>query len=354
MTVSSIDTTKLLALSAIEHKLKKKFISQKRDEDLRALINNVFGSTLYPQDVPEDCGSSRPEARCIVVTGESGAGKTRALTQIFQRHPALEGYGSRELTCTLLSSSAPSPCTPLQLGHSILHDLGYPMSRSSKEHMVYAMVRQKLQENNIKILHIDEMQHVTQNANVLEIVKVANTLKDFLINLTYPVGLVISGMPVIRTFFQSDPQLLRRCHFFQLKSMTLDADAGTLDYVIRQYAQDAGLSASFAESDHLVARLIHAARRQFGDALSFVIAAVLVALRQGHQTLGIEDFATVFAERTGNGPLANAFLIPSWSDLDVSVVNQEGPVSAIPKDAPLPPKPRRKSSKKKATEERSF
>lgn len=350
----SPDTKQSSSLAIVEQKLRKKYIKKKRDDDLRELIDDVFESIFYPQDLPEDSGSAQPEARCLVVTGESGAGKTRALTQIFQRHPALAGYGSLESGCPLMSITAPSPCTLLQLGHATLQHSGYPISRDSKEHMVWSMVRERLRTLNIKVIHFDEMQHVTQNANSLEIVKIANTLKDLLINPTWPVGLIISGMPRIQNFFQSDPQLLRRCHFLPFRSMTLDADADALDYIIRRYAQDAGLSVSFTASDHLIPRLIHAARRQFGEALNYAIAAVMVALRHGRQTLAIDDFATVFAKRTGNGPLANAFLIQNWNDLDVTTVMQEGPVSPIRQNAPPPPKSQRKPASKQATGGRPF
>ncbi|MGH6774428.1 TniB family NTP-binding protein [Brucella tritici] len=356
MTMCTISTSahetprqpQLVRALAISESLSQNFVTLPRDGSLRGIFDRQFQTTLLQRAAATAADRPPPEGRALVLVGRSGTGKTRSITKMFESHPDLQGYGRIQTDCPLVTISAPSPSTLLQLGRETLRGLGYPLARESKEHLVWEAVREKLRLTGTTILHIDEMQHVTQAANVLEIRKIANTLKDLMINRTWPVSLVLSGMPALQEFIETDPQLVRRSRFIRFNSINLDDDADNIDGIIEQYADEAGLQVSILANHHLVSRLFHASNYQFGIAIEFIIDAIRLALLRESTVLEIGDFAKAHAERTGGGPLANPFIAPNWGDIDVTKVLQQHPPTV-----PGPPetiqvnRTRRKSVKKK-------
>src|SRR3546814_10287572 len=65
------------------------------------------------------------EGRALVVMGEAGAGKSRALKRQFRNRKEFQNLHEINGDGPLVSISAPSPCTLKQLGLSLLRGLGY-------------------------------------------------------------------------------------------------------------------------------------------------------------------------------------------------------------------------------------
>ncbi len=307
------------------------------------------------------------ECRAIVVTGESGAGKSRQIARILRAaRPTRPGQNSMPV----ISLQVPGPCTLLTMGLALGNKLGYPLGANVKEHLVWDRVREHLALENVDILHLDEMQNIISTANAVEKRKLLNTLRGLLIDERHPVILVLSGLPEVTPFLSGDRQIRRRSGMHALQSLG-PQHVGNLAACVRKIAARAGLQVEGdmggGEGDPLpdhvdgtVPRLIHASGRQFGAAVEMAVAATLRAARpldrRGNplpraEALTRAHFAAEYAARTGNAPFANPFLAQDWHRVDPTLVGITHP-GQIPADEPTLPKQRRPKPKKPKGESR--
>lgn len=167
------------------------------------------------QDADED--AVKPKGRILVLTGETGAGKTRAIIRIFRQRSEL-------LETVTVSIVAPSPCTLMQLGRRILPKVGYPLARDKKEHLIWEEVTKRIDEQQVRVLQIDEMHHVLQGANIDQVKKISNTIKILILDRAKPMLLVLSGTCELVEFLRIDEQVRRRCTFVEFERLTIPGD----------------------------------------------------------------------------------------------------------------------------------
>ncbi|MBL0405302.1 ATP-binding protein [Microvirga aerilata] len=288
------------------------YITTQRDKVLEPELDGLIDSFLLAQEAAED-GSSRQvgrlrEGRALTVTGQSGAGKTRTLERHFLKREEFAGYGDPNADCILVSVSTPSPCTLRLLGMEVLAALGYETTRRLEENVVWDMVQHQMALRGVRFLHIDELQHVLQTRNPVEIGKVQDTLKRLMQNKSWPVWLILSGLPEIGRFFADDEQVWRRTRHVVFNDLTLERDAALVRRLISSYGQEkASLSVNDVVSDAFVARLLHAALGRFGIVIEFIQDAIRKALLEESASLGVDHFADAYSARTGCLPEANVF-----------------------------------------------
>lgn len=301
--------------------LRARYIITPRDATLDAAIKDLI-------EISED---ERIEARGLVVTGLSGAGKSESLRRIFRKH--FPDYDQPGADSPLISINVPSPCNMTALGRLALKRLGYPLIGEKRQHRVWELVREHLQMREIKFLHLDEIQNIMAVANVLESKALRDTLKSFLNDTDLRVCLVLSGLPEIAKFLQLDAQERRRCAFLHFESLTLD-DAGKIHNELTLYAQDAGLGIERQDQNAIASRLLHAAFYQLGVTFEIAIGAINIALKAGADRLTCRHVADEYARRTGCAAPANPFLATDWSAIDCSLVLQEDAIPALLQQPP--------------------
>ena len=296
-------------LQSLKKELRRTFLSQPRDRALADELNELISDEqLVAEAMDNDLGGRLVEGRALVILGESGAGKSRSI------HRALsDRFGNYQVAnapTRLISITAPSPCTLKQLGASVLRATGYETKRDLKENVVWAMVRRRLKDLNIRFLHIDELQHAVQMKSDGEIQKVRDTLKGLMQTPEWSVSLILSGLPELAVFIQGDTQVRRRCRFIRFEPLVPGRDAKKVGTMIRNLARRADVSADHVlASTSLALRLIHAASAQFGIAIELAQDAILAAVREGHKQLTLGHFATTYYARTGCAPSENIFSI---------------------------------------------
>lgn len=279
------------------------YITTSRDNILEAELDGLIDSFLLAQQATDE-GLTRQvgrlrEGRALTVTGQSGAGKTRTLERHFLKREEFSGYGNPDADCILVSVSTPSPCTLRLLGMEVLAAIGYQTSRKLEENAVWDMVQHQLALRRVRFLHIDELQHVLQTRNPVEIGKVQDTLKRLMQNKTWPVWLILSGLPEIGRFFADDEQVWRRSRHITFDDLTLGRDVPLVHHLITSYAKKATLSIDTLMSDPFIARLLHAALGRFGILIEIIQDAIREALLQESKALTIEHFTAAYAARTG-------------------------------------------------------
>lgn len=287
------------------------YLGTARDKQVGEEIDTMIDSFLLAEEAARTnarrVGRLR-EGRALTVIGESGAGKSRTLDRQFLTREEFTGYGDREMDCVLVSVTAPSPCTLRLLGMNVLAALGYETTRDLKENVVWDMVHHQLALRGVRFLHIDELQHVLQSRNDLEIRKVQDTLKRLMQDRDWPVWLILSGLPSIRKMLSGDQQIWRRTRHILFDDLTLTKDAKLVRKVIKYYAHEtAGLTIDGLTGDNFVATLLHAAINRFGIVIELTQDAIRQALQRGASALEVVDFAAAYQARTGCRPDRNIF-----------------------------------------------
>uniref|UniRef100_A0A9E7ZQ58 ATP-binding protein n=1 Tax=Bosea sp. NBC_00436 TaxID=2969620 RepID=A0A9E7ZQ58_9HYPH len=288
------------------------YFTTPRDRLLEAELDNLVDAFLLSRgaldgDATRRVGRLR-EGRALTVVGGPGTGKSRTLDRHFLKREEFAGYGDPNGDCMLISVTAPSPCTLRLLGMSVLAALGYETSRELKENVVWDLVHHQLELRGVHFLHIDELQHVLQSRNQLEIAKVQDTLKGLMQHRRWPVWLILSGLPGIATMLSGDEQVWRRTRHVVFEDLTLERDAGLVRRLIAVYAvEKAGLEVGNLATDEFIARLLHASIFRFGIAIELIQDAARHALLLESPALTRDHFAAAFAARTGCVPDRNIF-----------------------------------------------
>ncbi|MFN3132430.1 ATP-binding protein [Roseibium sp.] len=331
-------------IAALQAMLKQTYYPHARNQTLLDQLNNLLDDFEDYDEIATKLGLSRVgqlnEGRAVVVVGESGTGKSRSLERAF----ADLGMTNPTDKTFVLSIQAPSPCNLKQLGIKILEALGYWIQRDLQENVVWRLVPDQLALRNIRFLHIDEMQHLTQLNNPVEALKVCDTLKGLMQNTNWPMWLILSGMPKLANVIENDFQLRRRSTFVRLDQLTAcKEDLKEIRNVLYNFCGKAGLSLDGLPVRELASRLMHGTEGRLGYLIEVVQAALSVTLREERKTPLMGDFERAYETKTGCHPEQNVFADGvQWQDVDVR--NTLFPDDDI-EEARKPKKRRRKVSR---------
>ncbi|GJE52109.1 hypothetical protein GOFOIKOB_5177 [Methylobacterium tardum] len=256
---------------------------------MKALTKLILNAGMRANTALPYSRTNRAEGRILVITGESGAGKSRRLMRTLRRHPALEGQDLAGPDSPVVVVNVPSPCTLKLLGREVLHATGYPLERELLENLVWERVRRRLDRGNKLIVVFDEMQHITRKLNSDEINKVSDTIKNLINNLTWRVSIIVCGLPKVADFIHRDRQLERRAQFIHIDSLTMPGDNAVIAAMVTKLAAVADLIVEADIATNLAPRLIHAACNQWGVAIALTHEAIQTALRPDYLALDRHD-----------------------------------------------------------------
>jgi hypothetical protein len=304
---STLDRLRVMA------RVQAKYIKTPRDKELREAFDKLVEHLTLIRMQAEISNSKKNEPRGLVLIAETGSGKTTSLERLFSTYPGVDDFG--QPTCPIKSIVAKAPCTLGKLGRRTLKTLGYPIAaeRQIKENVIWEMVGEKTLLTKTEILHFDEIQNITDTVNVIQATILRDTLKSLLNDTENPVGVVLSGLPSVKSFIEEDGQLYRRLKFIEFPRIS-KAEVKGIHKTVTEHIETAGLSAELA--DDLVPRLIHAANNAMGVCFEMTTDAIAHALENGEHAVTVRNFAAQFTARAKCGPLANPFLADAWRDID--------------------------------------
>jgi Bacterial TniB protein len=314
--------------------LRERYVVSARDDRVKKHLKRLIKNFLTPKNskLPLSPGNRKPGVGFAVIA-PSGAGKTTTIDHILRNHPAFPGYGVEGAYCTVLFVQAPGPCTLGQLANEALKALGYNLEKPLPETKALARARYQIEKQKIRILYIGDINHVLHQANRVEIVKIADTFKNVMINKRWPVQLMMDGTLEMLNFPKGDRQFTRRLKFLRFDDISEATDGKLVADSIKDYARDAGLKLVVEPGDMLTGRLCRAAAFQMGLVFEILVEAIEVAVTARRKTLKISDFAEAYADRVVQPVDLNMFLSPTWQTLDPSVIwkDPREPEEAEPK-----------------------
>lgn len=337
------------SVSQMVAQLHSAYVGTGRDLLIEKRVEELIDHCIRVQDArAEGTAVGRlAEGRPLLVLGESGSGKTRSLLRIFKKRADFEGYGDRNSDCPLVSIDVPSPCSMRMLGVMLARALGYVSNRNHKETEIWDIVRTLLQRRGVYFVHFDEVGHVLQCNNPVEIQKVRNTFKALMQNKDWPVWLILSGTPQVSelTYDPEDEQVWRRALPLYIEDIAFPQDAVCIHHALAWLCRDkARLDISSIANDPFVARLMHAGINRLGIVIELTQDAAEVAIEAEARSLEIEHFAQAYTRRTGCTPDTNVFHVDNWEMIDprLALRRRDGRLYIEPSEVAEPRNRRRK------------
>lgn len=308
--------------AAVVKYLRARYVRTGADAILREAFDDLFHKDASEAVIPEPAlFGIEEEARGIIVTGATGAGKSTLLKRLLSQHPAFPGFGVEGAECRILSLRVPSPATLKSQGLAILEATDWPTRSNRPEWAIWNDVRHRLNALGITVLHLDEAQNVGLNRSK-EAVKQICANWTSLLQPPNPIVLILSGVRELLDLARTDDQTFRRFRKIHLGPISAAADGDRMTNIVYGYAELAEISPPPLDRD-LIARLIHAARSQFGVAIEITIDAIEKALSARSTELSISHFAAAYALREGCEIKDNVFIAPNWASIQVDASPEE-------------------------------
>ena len=308
--------------------LRGKYVESPRDSGVREDVDLLLANRMI------NLHSYNPASRMgLLLTGDPGAGKTSLLNRLVSRHPALQSGGEGDLGALVLRVE--SPVTLKSLALQILRALEFPVQGVATRADYWVDARFHLKENGVRLLWLDEAQHVFETASDRHSVEIISTLKNMMADANWPIVLVLSGPPQLEHYCMLDRQLKRRLFKRRLDPITAAAHGVQVERQLREYCSIAGLSQALPSG--FVERLLHATSGNLGMTFELIVDAIQQALFVRSTRLLIDHFARAYLRQNDCPTSLNIFLVDDWRSISVG--------------APVEARPNPKSKSKKTRRE---
>lgn len=144
---------------------------------------------------------------CILITGDSGSGKT-SLIETYQKHN-LKKESYETTLIPVLCTEVPEKASPVALFHKILVDLKHPYPfESNNEVELREQIKVLVCSCKIELIILDEFQHLMERKSLKILKETANSIKSLIVDTKVPMA--IFGMPYSSIILDSVSQLSNR------------------------------------------------------------------------------------------------------------------------------------------------
>lgn len=221
---------------------------------------------------------SGTSARCMMLLGESGSGKTATLRHWLSKHP-MRTERLADVYPALYVEVPPKPSLKA-LAEATLRGLGAPVARRSARWNLEDQVVDQLKEQGVEVIVFDEIQHLLSPRNRGMAYDAADFIKRLLNASVCPV--VLAGLPEAAAIYSENEQLARRSLSFSRLSAfdwRNEEDRACFQALLDQFEA----SLPFEEpsnliDDDLALRVHHASGGFLGRAIDFLFNAAILAI----------------------------------------------------------------------------
>lgn len=185
---------------------------KRRVEHVKKIIvhHPIYEQVLEELEMRFDLGDDSVAPDCLYLYGPTGAGKSTVTSEFTSRYPREEVVtATREFTrVPVLHVKVPPKATPRSLASKVLFDLGDPNHFRGTESELTSRVHHLIRKCEVKMIILDEFQHLIDSDTLHVLVTASNWVKTFTEEIKIPV--VLCGMPESMRIFVNNPQLDRR------------------------------------------------------------------------------------------------------------------------------------------------
>lgn len=147
-------------------------------------------------------------ASCMLLTGESGSGKSALAEYYLKNNPSVEQ--NERTYIPVLHFELKAISTPLEFLRSLLVTIGDPQQGMGARNQgeLYARLVTLIRVVGVELLILDEIQVIIERRSAKVVTGIADIFKDLIKDTTIPI--VFMGMPWSRYLVDSNQQLKRR------------------------------------------------------------------------------------------------------------------------------------------------
>ena len=237
-------------------------------------------------------GDNKPD--CLLITGESGAGKSTVRKEFARQFPRRE-----EDECTIipvLHLEVPAMPTIKNVAERILIELGDPFAERGSAEGKTSRIITLMETCGVRLVILDEFQHFVDRASDKVDYKVADWLK-YIINAS-KVPFVLMGLPRCERIVELNEQLRRRfLPRIALTRFAIDSLEGRrqLAGVLRSLERNlpGGMTSVFTDK-LMIARIYYATHGLMDHLMKLASEAVRLALTEGKSRIDLEILQRAF------------------------------------------------------------
>lgn len=235
------------------------------------------------------------EARCAILYGPTGAGKTRCVDVYVEE----ENQAARDRGCKVdpvRKIELPAKCTPKALNEFLLRELGSAMGARESTALSTVRIANGIVHQEWELIILDEVQHLFRHNTPSVAYEVSDHFKQLLNAAGCPILFV--GMQEIERILEVNKQLRRRsAPAIVLKAFDFEMqdDRHTFRAILHEFDQALPFD-DLAGLDELdLARRVHfATGGAIGEVWQLLFDASVVAKERNARTLGIDHLRMAF------------------------------------------------------------
>lgn len=253
---------------------------------------------------------ARFETECILVTGQSGSGKTREIAELLKRFnasgiPLPGGRPARFAECILSGTQSWK-----DLGRNTIRALEYPLNDKARltRNEIWERIVTEARLAGFVGIHYDEAQHIFRKKSEQELFAILNSFKTLMKSHDWPLILIFSGVPELEDYLRQEPQLHRLVNRIEFEDVSLPEDYDTVHEIVGSYALQAGLEVDEAIlTEDFYHRLATAGAFRWGLIIKLTIGAVGVARVASAVELQVGHFIDAWVSKTQANRAATPF-----------------------------------------------
>lgn len=280
-----------------------------------------------------ELNSSLAEPECVLLTGDSGSGKTSFIKQFVSHYPVI--YDDEVDIRTVIYVEIPSQASIKDLCIVILKAFDDPVDNSKLTKLVLGeKVINFAKLAKTKLLILDEFQHLTEKSTLTKVDNLANWIKNF-INVTR-IPVLIVGMPESEYVLSENAQLSRRFYTrykLEFFSLATSRDVG----VYYKFLKNLSGQLDFDNSDIVINKfysisLYYVANKNLALFMRIIRFACRVAILQKVNHLKFEHFLHALNELRHYQYINDfmyAFRSKNYEVIKTSLVNEKVDWSSI-------------------------
>ncbi len=188
-------------------------LSEEEIKTRLALFRSSFVASPFLKAVLNELDECRElsklggDPECIIVTGDTGAGKTSLINKYLELNVRSDSYEGTFIP--VLSTTLPGEANSVALFQQILADLGHPYPFESRNEVALRKQIKALAQNcRLELIIIDEFQHLIERKSLKILKETANSIKSLIVDTKIPMALF--GMPYSSVILDSVSQLSSR------------------------------------------------------------------------------------------------------------------------------------------------
>ncbi|GGH63766.1 AAA family ATPase [Frigidibacter albus] len=275
-------------------------------------------ATIFSRHLGNVRGGRRFESEGLLVTGQSGSGKTEEVDRLVNAFNASEAMMPSGMPARFVSCVLDGKVAWKELGRETLRGLGYPISDKSRatQVQIWRQVVVQAREQGVVGIYYDEAQHILRGKSDAECLAILDSFKTLMKSPQWPLMLILTGVPELAGQVKREPQLFRLINHVNFEDITPPDDYRIVHEMVSSYAIHARieLDADLTSFD-FYDRLATAGAFRWGLVIQLTINAILEAAAQGATTLSREHFIKVWAMKTDVNEVAGPFLHPGYTTM---------------------------------------